>query len=225
MQLYRCIASFLIVLALAGVAHAQATRLVPVDQAAQDPSFVQFRKQLIEAARRHDARFALSIVDPKIKNGFGGNDGIAEFRKFWRPESRDSRLFDVLLDMLALGGTFSTKAGHREFCAPYVFSTFPQDVDAFENVAVIFDGAPLKAAPKATADMVAHLSYDILEVNPRLSVPVNGRSGKYAWYFVKRADGRKGFVEARYVRSPIDYRAYFSKQGGRWMMRVLVAGD
>lgn len=225
MNLYRCIVSFLIALALAGAAHAQATRLVPVDQAAQDPSFVQFRKQLIDAARRHDERFVLSVVDPKIKNGFGGNDGIAEFRKFWRPERPNSPLYDTLVSMLRLGGTFSDVEGEREFCAPYVFSTFPQDVDAFENVAVIVDGAPLKAAASSKSLTVARLSYDILQIDRKRSVPIKGAPGKYAWYRAKLADGRSGFVEARNVRSPIDYRAYFAKVGGRWTMRVLVAGD
>jgi hypothetical protein len=42
---------------------------------------------------------------------------------------------------------------------------------------------------------------------------------------VKDAKGNKGFVLARDVRSPIDYRAYFEKHKGKWQMTVFVAGD
>ena len=46
-----------------------------------------------------------------------------------------------------------------------------------------------------------------------------------AWTAVRLADGTVGHTATRYVRSPIDYRAEFGKQEGRWMMRMLLAGD
>ncbi len=42
---------------------------------------------------------------------------------------------------------------------------------------------------------------------------------------LRLADGTAGYISSRYVRSPIDYRAYFSKEGGRWQMMMLLAGD
>jgi len=212
-------------IALAGPVLAEAARLEPVDQASQDPSFAAFRTKLLEAAKRRDADYVLSIVDPKITNGFGGQDGIANFRKQWKPDSPGSPLYDTLVRLLSLGGTWSDVDGRKEFCAPYVFSAFPQDRDAFTNVVVIMDGASLLARPNSSAPAVARLSYDILEIDPMKSIPVKGSPGRYSWYRAKRADGKAGFVQARYVRSPIDYRAYFAKEGGQWKMRVLVAGD
>lgn len=212
-------------IALAGPVLAEATRLKPVDQASQDPSFQAFRAKLMDAAKRRDGAYVLSIVDPKIINGFGGQDGIANFKKQWKPQSPASPLYDTLVRMLSLGGTWSDVDGRKEFCAPYVFSAFPQDMDAFLNVVVIADGVSLRARPASGAPAVARLSYDILEIDPLKSIPVKGSPGKYTWYRAKRADGKVGFVQARWVRSPIDYRAYFAKEGGQWRMRVLVAGD
>ena len=45
------------------------------------------------------------------------------------------------------------------------------------------------------------------------------------WTAVALRDGRRGYVHSRYVRSPIDYRAYFRKKDGRWWMVMLLAGD
>lgn len=42
---------------------------------------------------------------------------------------------------------------------------------------------------------------------------------------VEWATGQSGRVETRYLRSPIDYRAIFSKVGGRWQIMMVLAGD
>ena len=45
-----------------------------------------------------------------------------------------------------------------------------------------------------------------------------------AWRAVK-LESKVGFIASRFVRSPIDYRAIFSEQGGAWRMVTFVAGD
>jgi hypothetical protein len=42
---------------------------------------------------------------------------------------------------------------------------------------------------------------------------------------VRLPDGRAGFVDSRFVRSPIDYRAAFARIDGRWQMTLFLAGD
>jgi hypothetical protein len=45
---------------------------------------------------------------------------------------------------------------------------------------------------------------------------------------VDRGDAARraqGFVALQYIRSPVDYRAYFQKSGGRWRMTLFIAGD
>jgi hypothetical protein len=60
---------------------------------------------------------------------------------------------------------------------------------------------------------------DIVEL-----VPWKGNQNRY-WRRVKTEDGESGYVAARDVRSPIDYRAAFEKVDGRWMMTFFVVGD
>jgi SH3-like domain-containing protein len=47
----------------------------------------------------------------------------------------------------------------------------------------------------------------------------------YGWLQVALADGQRGFVADRYLRSPIDYRVAFEKQDGNWRMTFFLAGD
>ena len=62
------------------------------------------------------------------------------------------------------------------------------------------------------------MSYAIL----RLKEP--GSRGE-AWTALVLPDGRRGYVASRLVRSPIDYRAFFARSDGRWLMTLFIAGD
>ena len=46
-----------------------------------------------------------------------------------------------------------------------------------------------------------------------------------AWKRVQLADGRTGYMASRYVRSPIEHRALFEFENGRWWLMAYVAGD
>jgi hypothetical protein len=204
---------------------AQGRQLLPVDEAEKDASFKAFRDKLIEAVKKRDAKYVLSVVDPNIKNGFGGNDGIANFRKQWKIPSPNSELWDELLFVLTNGGTFSQEGKSKIFLAPYVFSRFPDDLDAFEYSAIVGTNVRLRAKPNAEAPVVANLSYNIVKVDYQNSIESKPDTGKYTWYRVETLDGKKGFVASQFVRSSIDYRAGFEKKRGQWKMFFFLAGD
>ena len=183
-----------------------------VDEASQDPSFVAFRDRLLAAVRAKDRDAVLSLADPKIRTSFGDAGGRADLAR----KLREPGMWRQLETILTLGGTFRGEGAQRSFWAPYVYSSFPDSHDAFENVAVIADGVPLREKPSADARVLATLSRDIVEAN------IGQRT---EWIRVKTADGRSGYVESAKVRSPIDYRAGFMKSGNGWTMTALVAGD
>lgn len=150
-----------------------------------------------------------------VKLSFGGDAGVAGFNRLWKPTARDSRLWETLATVLALGGTFSADGS---FTAPYVFTTWPQDVDAFSYRAVIGSGVRVRASPDATATVISALDFSIVEtIEPQ---PADER-----WVRVKTASGSPGFVDARYLRGPVDHRANFAKVDGRWQMTMFLAGD
>ena len=47
-----------------------------------------------------------------------------------------------------------------------------------------------------------------------------------AWWKIETLTGERGYVSARFIASPIGYRAIFQKNPrGEWKMSALLAGD
>ncbi|HVG09159.1 MAG TPA: SH3 domain-containing protein [Thermoanaerobaculia bacterium] len=198
----------------ATLAAAQVGKLLPVDEAVRDPEFFAFRAQLQAAVARHDTEAVLAALDPKIRTSFGTGGGIEDFRKTWKLPSADSRLWDELGTVLALGGAFQEGG---LFSAPYVYGRWPEPFDSFGHVAVLGKNVRVRAEPGVNGRILMALSFDIV----KLAAPAKDSE----WTRIKLRDGRTGYISSRYVRSPVDYRALFNKIGGRWRMTAFVAGD
>jgi hypothetical protein len=190
--------------------------LPPVDEAVASPDFFAFRARLQAAVARRDAAAVVAALHRNVKLSFGGDAGLADFEATWKPSAPDSPLWEALGTVLALGGSFSPDG---TFTAPYVFARWPADRDAFEHVAVVGSGVRVRAAPAASAPVVGSLSFCIV----RLREPLP--PGPASWARIDFGADRSGYVDGRFVRSPIDYRAHFEKVDGRWQITLFLAGD
>jgi hypothetical protein len=209
-------AGTLLVLALALPGAFAGTTLLPIDGAPKDPGFLAFRTDLVAALERHDADAVLAVVDSGINNGFGGEDGIAEFESIWKPRDPESRLWKQFGAVLALGGAFQPDGG---FTAPYVFTRWPDSIDAFTHVAIVGTNVAARATPSPKGALVGRLTYAIVARADDLS-----KDQDPDWTRV-RLGKRIAYVASRYARSPVDYRAHFERKAGRWRLTVLVSGD
>jgi hypothetical protein len=203
---------------------AQERFVKPVDEAEKNPSFLAFRKQLIEAVKKRDVKFLLGIVDKNIKNGFGGDDGIENFKKNWKIYNRNSELWKELLTVLNNGGNFD-KNNTNAFYAPYLFNIFPEDLDAFEYQAIFGNNVNLRAKPDINSSIVASLSYNVVKTDWEKSVKSTTNKNEALWLKIETLGGKKGYVKPEFVRSSIDYRAGFEKIRGKWTMTFFLAGD
>lgn len=70
---------------LGAVVAAAPPSLTPMDEGPSNPAFFSFRAQLLHAVVARDVEALLAVVDPHIKNSFGGNDGMDEFFSRWPP--------------------------------------------------------------------------------------------------------------------------------------------
>src|SRR5688572_24197903 len=188
--------------------------LLPVDEAAKNPDFLAFRMRLQDIVARKDTAALMEVVHPHIKIGFGGDDGAAAFLEEWKPREPGSTLWKELGEVLRLGGTFD---GPTNFTTPYTFSRWPDGIDAFDFAAVTGSNVRIRTAPSLNAPVVTTVSYAILEVVYEQK-PVEG------WTAVK-LDGKTAYLGARYIRSPVDYRARFEYIEGRWRLLMFLAGD
>jgi hypothetical protein len=186
-------------------------RLLPVDEAASKPDFLRYRERLQMAVEQRDVDAVIEAADPGIRLGFDASGGAATLRK----QFADRReLWDELRVVLARGGRFSSPT---TFAAPYVYSNWPEQFDAFECAAVTGTSVRLRSAARLDAPVVASVSHSIV----RLIEP----APRELWARVQLGDGRTGYMWHAYVRSPVDYRALFNLIDGRWRMTAFVAGD
>jgi len=210
----RSVAVALVLLTAATLAAAP-LQLLPVDEASKRPDFFSFRAQLQRAIAMRDTTALLAAVDPNVKNSFGGNDGIDEFKTMWKIGQPDSEVWEELGTVLSMGGSFLDE---HTFVAPYVFSKWPESLDSFEHVAIVGANVRVRSEPKPDAPPIDSVSFAILPVAN------DARVVDEAWRAVK-LESKVGFVSSRFARSPIDYRAIFSEQSGAWRMVTFVAGD
>ena len=76
----------------------------------------------------------------------------------------------------------------------------------------------MRAAPGLNAPVLRSASFEIFPL-ARSNDEVEG------WIAVRAGSGRTAYVAAPLARSPIDYRAIFSRAAGRWQLVTFVAGD
>lgn len=193
-------------------------KLHPVDEAGKDLSFLAFRRTMFRIVRDRDRRALEGALAPDVVSSFGRSPGRKDFVEEYHPERKDSKVWSILSRVLPLGGSFSTVDGRRTFSAPYVFSKFPEDLDSESYGVVLRPKVEVRAAPAVRSRVIAILSYDIVKWDGTPDL-------EQVWTLILTPQGLRGYVPTRHIRSPMDYRAMFSKIRGRWLITSLVSGD
>jgi hypothetical protein len=128
------------------------------------------------------------------------------------------------VDALRLGGAFTTTrgtvAGRREFCAPYVYSAFPEDIPnsigALELPwAIVRSNTPVYAAPSKSAKVVGRLGYALVEFLDYFPPGVVS-AGDPGWVHVTVTESRRGFVVGDAARSPEDWHVCLAREPDGW---------
>ncbi|NJM52183.1 MAG: SH3 domain-containing protein [Blastocatellia bacterium] len=109
--------------------------------------------------------------------------------------------------------------------APYLFTNFPEDIDAFEYQAVFGNNVNLRSKPDINSSIVAVLSYNIVKTDWENSVKSKSNENEFLWVKIKTLGGKTGYIKPEFVRSSIDYRAGFDKIRGKWTLTFFLAGD
>ncbi len=208
-------------------------KIFPVDEGNKVKDFRIFRNAMIDACRRKDVKFLLQHTDENIYFSFGISENTKEeFIKQWELDKSPARslIWDELKCILTMGGVFEDDGS---FSAPYTFALFPsgEEFDGFETVVCISSDVPLYANPSVKSKIIKKLSYDILQFSQKEEQKGYNDywqyKGKNGWLKVKTYHStEEGYIQNKYVRSPIDFRAAFKKRkDGKWVMTDFVCSD
>jgi len=202
-------------------------KITPVDEADKVPEFKKFREEFVAKMKEKDVDYLMAHVPETIKYSFGVCEGRKGFMKDWELDSnpKGSKIWRQLLDITRLGGTFNKEK--TEFTAPYVFTSFPDGFDSFEELgAIVGENVTVRSGPGIKNEAVAKLDYEVVKM-VFVEKPVVETIGEDTceWKKIRTADGDEGYVFGKYVRAYLDYRASFEKVDGKWMMNFFVSGD
>jgi hypothetical protein len=201
----------------ASVAPAQDVKLQFVDEAANDASWVNFKRRLLAALDKRDKRFVLGMLDRNVRNQTEGARGVAEFRKQWDFDAPESPLWRALSSAVVLGSAYvKREKGPNELCTPYLLARWPEQVDPFTHGAVMTGAALLQAEPTPFSRVLATLSYDLVPVID-WEVADKAPDARQRWVRV-RAGQQEGFLPEEQIRSPIEHTACFVKSTNGWRM-------
>jgi hypothetical protein len=227
----------LLVAVLAALQPPREYRPVPfprVDEAIGNPPLLAFRDRLNQIIRRQSLDDLMAVVERgAAMEARGGRPD--RFRRDF--ESRGDFLWVELQRALALGGAFTTsrgaKVGRREFCAPYVYTTFPSTLPDYiggEEMpwAITGQAVTVRSRPSAGAGVVARLSYVLVEFASEGPHPVlePGKPRELGWVNVSVTADRFGWVSQLYARSPSDWHVCLvAGPDGSWRISEFVQGD
>lgn len=195
-----------------------------VDEAGKNPTFIDFRSEILAAFRLGDIDTIVNSASEDILLDFGGGSGKDEFKnrltsttQMEKTLTEGERYQSDLEEALLFGGRFTSS---DVFEAPSSWSEpLPQNVDPFDLYFVLGSDIPVFSEPDANSTKNGTVSFELMMLN--------GTGGAGTLFLpVASEDGRvSGFVDASYLKSPLDYRAIFKMTAEGWKLTAFVAGD
>jgi len=199
------------------------TRVLPCEALPSDVNFTPLAEQLRAAIAAKDAEFLLSLVPEDIRFSFGAENGKAAFVEEWQLQQNpsDSAIWEELNRMLTLGGYVEAyEDGTSHVIFPCTFRALPAEnwmmaqnpqLDAYSYVVVTAHDGVLR---DDSGNTLRPLSYG------ETLLRADGSQTRFQTH-----DGMEGTVDETAIRSPIDYRVFFRKEGDAWTMPLFIAGD
>jgi len=210
---------------------AQDRKFPPPNESIKDHSLKTFLTNLKRAVQEKDTAFIYAALSTNIKNNFGNNGGINEFKKKWGLEKSNTTFWYYIGRVLSMPGCRSNN-NTNEYTTPYVFCMpLKKNDDPFYIVVVTEKNIPLKENPRTSSKTLLTLNYNIISLLPTLSMSnekEKNEIGEPKWSFVSvkyRKKEFKGWVYYKYIYSPVSYRLILGKENGKWQIQAFVTGD
>ena len=193
-------------------------RLSPPRDPPADPGLQLLLARMRKIVDSRDATALAALLSPTFRVEFDAGKGPQAFRRHWKPETRESPVWEVLGSALAVQGAFCLPS---LFCLPYVYLKFPRDLDPLAYVVAVSAGATLRKRPDTDGAVVGRLDHSIIRVSEPLVSPVIIPSNKFL--AVDDATAGHCYIAGSDVYSPAAHRMFFERANGKWRWISLVA--
>jgi hypothetical protein len=189
----------------------------PKDECLHVPGYFELRWKFEDIVRRKDEKALMAMVNPNIDIEIGGEAGKDSFLRKWQlPSASVSPIWSELEKVLRLG---CYAESDRQVFMPQFLALDPHwnDDRVAMKALVLGENVNLRAGPAANAASKALLSWDMVAAAEDAS--------NDGWIAVTTRDGKSGYVHAKYLRYYWDYRVGFMRQGDKWSLNMMMAGD
>jgi hypothetical protein len=218
------------------ISWAQNPQYAPRDETYLDPTLTAFVEKLLDAIDKRDQHFLYDALVFDIAGERGVASGTEDFRMEWDADKDSSLMWPIMKRAIELGGVFlndtNDLTGRYQFVFPYVYD-MPLDIeDDYISIGVITGkNVNLREGPDTASPIKTKLTYDVIwyldgAQYGRTTAGTNSH-GDPEWYKVETYDRQhQGWVNWRYVYSPIGYRLFLFKDSkGSWKISAFLAGD
>ncbi|MDH5693159.1 MAG: hypothetical protein OEZ47_08660 [Gammaproteobacteria bacterium] len=188
--------------------------LSPVDEGPRDDSFLAFRDRLKQIVQFKEPERLVELVDFRVVNGVGEPAGMKAFSEKWRIDAIDSPIWKELEYILNNGGGFIRSELGVKFCAPYVYSHFPTEIDVRNHVVAMGENIQIKENPELSSSTVLTVSHAVLQTSNWQII--TEEDTKIDWLKVKVGENQWGYINRTEARAPKDYHACFSNSNEKW---------
>ena len=182
-------------------------KMPPLDDCARDPSFVEFRKALTDAAKREDGKALVAMFAPDPERP---RAGVPE-----RPAESDPSDIMPQEDLIILQTIL--RMGCKRVGAVRVMPSVSVELDRYsaknlKGKVLVLAGAKLFGVPYEEKSVSASLAWDI--------ATAVGTGGDF-WTRIRLADGREGWVaddRIYWIDPSCRHEITFEKRLGKWMI-------
>ncbi len=200
-------------------------KLYPLDQSHLDPSFAEFKAQLLEAIQKRNLEFLRGAMADHVSLAPGGSVTRERALAAFDAEDAEVDLWRELRDVLLLGATrveidYPGVPKWPRFCAPSVTTRMPNRIEMVDMLVITGKEVLVHTRARSSSPVIDTLSYDVVTIATRgrgIS-PEKIEGETYGWDQIVTPSGKVGYVYGKYARHWLDYRACFSKVNGKWLL-------
>ncbi len=173
-------------------------------------SFAAFRKQYIDAVKRHDKAFIDAALSPDVAMALGGGKGKQAFYEEWQGLQPDSEFWSRIERVLKHGAQLDAESG--EYHAPAV--SFDDSHSELPQAVVWTKQASLRQGPTLESPVIANtFDEQITLLEPSDAMPMKAK-----WAKVRTRSGKTGYMQADDFYSAYDEFAVFKQTNGKWVL-------